>query len=226
MPLCRYYAYDQNHPYTVKIANPNLYYYYLYNRWKLVVHGGVDGYTRIPVFLQCSANNKASTVLEAFLRGIDEYGLPSRVRCDKGGENTAVSEYMLSHPMRGPGRGTVIVGKSVHNQRVERLWRDIFEGVLVLYYNLFYHLEEIQMLDPSDDISMFCLHYVFIPLINQSLNEWKKAWIHHPMSSMNGQTPNQLFVTGLLNLMGGGHSFRCIAREMFEDITEVIIMCM
>ena len=94
--------------------------------------------------------------------------------------------------------------------------------VLVLYYKLFYYLEEIQMLDPSDDISIFCLHYVFTPRINQSLNEWKKAWIHHPMSSMNGQTPNQLFVTGLLNLMGSGAcSFRCIAREMFEDITEV-----
>ena len=48
--------------------------------------------------------------------------------------NTAVSEFMLTHPMRGPGRGSVIVGKSVHNQRVERLWRDVFEGVLKLYY--------------------------------------------------------------------------------------------
>lgn len=181
------------------------------------MHGGVDGYSRIPVFLQCSSNNKASTVLQAFLSGVDAYGLPSRVRCDKGGENTAVSEYMLSHPMRGPGRGTVIVGKSVHNQRIERLWRDVFEGVLMLYYHLFYYLESVQMLDPSDDVSTFCLHYVFVPRINQNLCEWKEAWINHPMSSANNKTPIQQWVQGLLSL----GSSSCIAREMFEDISEV-----
>ncbi len=190
----------------------------LYCRWKLVVHGGIDGYSRIPVFLRCSGNNRANTVLDAFLAGVYTYGLPSRVRCDKGGENTAVSEYMLLHPMRGPGRGTIIVGKSVHNQRIERLWRDVFEGVLMLYYHLFYYLESVDILDPSDDVSIFCLHYVFIARINRSLCEWKQAWVNHPMSSENNKTPTQLWAQGLLSLSG---SSSLIAREMFEDVIEV-----
>ena len=33
---------------------------------------------------------------------------------------------MISHLQRGPGRGSYIGGKSVPNQRVERLWRDVF----------------------------------------------------------------------------------------------------
>ena len=31
-------------------------------KWRFVVHGCVDGFTRIPVYLSCSANNEAATV--------------------------------------------------------------------------------------------------------------------------------------------------------------------
>lgn len=71
---------------------------FLISRWRMVIHGGIDSFTRIPVFLKCSTNNRAETVLDAFLKATQEYGLPSRVRSDKGGENTAVSLYMLQHP--------------------------------------------------------------------------------------------------------------------------------
>ncbi len=62
-------------------------------RWKLVVHGGIDGYSRIPVFLKCTNNNKASTVLSVFIEAVRVYGLPSRVRSNKGGENCDVSMF-------------------------------------------------------------------------------------------------------------------------------------
>lgn len=70
----------------------------------------MDGYSRIPVFLKASNNNRADTVLDVFVEAVSEYGLPSRVRSDKGGENVQVASYMLSHPRRGPGRGSMITG--------------------------------------------------------------------------------------------------------------------
>ena len=78
--------------------------------WRIVIHGGIDGFSRIPVYLVASDNNRADTVLNAFLSGVESYGLPSRVRSDKGGENVQVAWHMLNHPLRGPGRGSMITG--------------------------------------------------------------------------------------------------------------------
>ena len=105
-------------------------------RWRFVVHGCVDGYTRIPVYLKCGNINTAATVLGLFMQ-TTAWGLPSRVRCDKGGENVSVVQYMLNHPDRGPGRGSAITGRSVHNQRIERLWRaEIFLRSVLFYGRL------------------------------------------------------------------------------------------
>ena len=70
----------------------------------MVVHGGIDGFSRLVVFLNCATDNTAATVLNGFHTAVRKCGLPYRIRSDKGGENTQVAMYMLDHPLRGPGR--------------------------------------------------------------------------------------------------------------------------
>ena len=131
----------------------------------------IDGFSREIVYLRASNNNRSSTVLSAFLQATERYGLPSRVRSDKGRENVGISQYMLNHPRRGPGRGSVITG-SVHNQRIERLWRDLFNGCVASFYYFFHELESAGLLDPHDEGDLFSLHYVFIPLLNKRLHSF------------------------------------------------------
>ena len=164
-------------------------------RWKFVVHGAIDGYSRMIVYLKCADNNRASTVLQLFTQATSIFGFPSRARGDRGGENTLIADYMIAH--RGTGRGSFICGRSTHNQRIERLWRDVFNACIVLYYSLFYHMEEINILDVDFDIHLFCLHYVYLPRINSSLNLFREAWNNHPLSSSSHLSPSQLWMSGV-----------------------------
>ncbi len=105
--------------------------------------------------MKAANNNRADTVLNLFTESVASHGLPSRVRGDRGTENLGVAEYMVQQ--RGCGRCSFIAGKSVHNQRIERLWRDVFHGCMIIFYKLFYQMEEQMILNVEDDITFICI---------------------------------------------------------------------
>ena len=140
-------------------------------------------------------NNRASSTFSSFLQGTMRFGVPNRLRCDHGGENRLVARYMIIR--RGIGRRAVLTGRSVHNQRIERLWVDVFARCLNVYYNLFQIMETQHVLDPDNGIHLFALQYVYLSRIQRDLSTFANAWNHHNMDNLNGRTPLQVWTMDL-----------------------------
>lgn len=147
-------------------------------RYNVVIFGGVDGYSRKVLYLDAATNNRAKTAFSFFLRSAQLHGLPSRVRADQGVENLDIAHFMFA--TRGTGRASFISGKSVHNQRVERLWRDVWIAVTSKYHDVLHSLEEDGLLDISDVIHLFGVHYIFVPRLRADLVTFVGGWNNHP----------------------------------------------
>ena len=92
---------------------------------------------------------------------------PKQGSIRQGGKNIQVFQYMIA--VRGTGRGSHIASSSVHNQCIERLWRDVYKCVCSIYHKLFYSMEATGILDPASEIDLFVLHCVYLPCINKAL---------------------------------------------------------
>ncbi|KAK7016173.1 hypothetical protein R3P38DRAFT_3321557 [Favolaschia claudopus] len=140
--------------------------------WGIVIHGIVDG-----------TNNRASTVLDVFLEAVGKYGLPSRMRGDRGAENKKVSVYMILK--RGPWS--------------RRLWVEVGSQFARRWRAFFYRLEALHGLDRGNPHHLWLLHFLFLDLINEDCDSFRSEWNCHPISGEgHDQSPEEMCFMGRL----------------------------
>ena len=166
--------------------------------WGFVIHDAIDGFSRCIVYLHCSTNNRSETVADLFEIATINFGCPSRVRTDKGGENVLV--WAMMEEWRGCNRGSYLAGSSTHNQRIERLWRDVFCMVCNTFYYTFQAMEESGVLNMSNVLHKFVLHFVFTPRINKALLSFVSAWNNHPIRTEHNWSPTQIWSNGMIDM--------------------------
>ncbi|CAD6928865.1 unnamed protein product, partial [Tilletia caries] len=185
-------------------------------KYKIVIHGGVDGKSRTVTFMQANSNNRAETVTTCFLAGVQRWGWPSRVRADHGGENLGVMQVM--EQARGQGRGSFIQGPSTRNQRIERMWVDVQRWNTAKYKAMFETLEDDGILDVASPIHLWVLHVVFLPQLNRALQHFADVWNRHPIRTANHNwSPEQKHTAGVLDAERKGFDLRAQPAALEDE---------
>ena len=187
--------------------------------WGFVIHGAIDGFSRLIVFLQCSTNNKSSTVKNLFLSAIEQYQWPSRVRTDLGGENVEV--WQIMEEARGPNRGSYIAASSVHNQCIEHLWKDVFCNICHTFYYTFQTMVQYGILQRGNRIHLFILHFVYLPRINKAIESFVHAWNHHAMRTERNWSPVQMWTNGMVDIRSHGRTGAVDVSMASEQVDEL-----
>ena len=69
--------------------------------------------------------------------------------------------------------------RSLHNIRIEWLWRDVRKDCLEVFRRTFFYLEELFLLNMNIRIHRIALFLVFQPRIQCSLDKMMAGWNNH-----------------------------------------------
>ena len=113
-------------------------------------------------------------------------------RSDAGLENA-----LLMVGLQGRGRGSHVVVTSVHNQRIERLWRDVYTlETTLLSYDMLWH-EDVGFLEPTKPRHILYLHLTFWQLICKQLAAFARSWNTHGLQSEHHLTSLPLWMRSM-----------------------------
>ncbi|KZS96525.1 hypothetical protein SISNIDRAFT_463993 [Sistotremastrum niveocremeum HHB9708] len=125
------------------------------------------------------------------------------MRADSGTENLEVRRLMIAR--WGEQHLAFLRGRSVHNVRIERLWRDVREHTLDTFRALFTEMEESRVLDMDNIVHRLALRLAYEHRIRQALEDTKNAYNHHRIRTGGYQSPLRMFARSRARAMREGY---------------------
>lgn len=79
------------------------------------------------------------------------------------------------------------------------LWRDVWNAVPSIYYDVLHNVEEDSLLEPANGTHLFCAQHVFVPCIQEDLDTFKDGSNSHSLGMEHYLTLNQLWEMGMIH---------------------------
>lgn len=125
------------------------------------------------------------------MEAIERYNVPQKLRTDAGTENGTMAGI---HSYFHQSSTSHMYGTSQQNQRIEALWGKLRPSIDE--WKTFFAGKDI---DLSDEVKLAAIRFSFMPLIKNTLKQFKAYWNTHHIrqsSSMPGGVPDNLFFDG------------------------------
>lgn len=146
-------------------------------KWKFRIHGGIDGASHYVLWCEVATDKLATTIFKGYKAAVDLYGHPIRIRSDYAAEHNLVREDQ--ERARPEVVKPFLTGSSVHNQRIEHFWGQVWKKTAWFYHSLFTAMCNHNLLDLNNVWHMSSLHMVFFPLIQDDVDRHIIAWNNH-----------------------------------------------
>ncbi|KZS93702.1 hypothetical protein SISNIDRAFT_465883 [Sistotremastrum niveocremeum HHB9708] len=103
------------------------------------------------------------------------------------------------------GHYAFLRGRSVHNVRIERLWRDIGKTTLAPFAAVFRLLRQNGLFVLENRIHRVAMILVYQPRVQASLDEATRTWNHHALSSERHRSPKAIWSLSRQQAILGGY---------------------
>jgi len=156
-------------------------------KWGIKIHAGIDGGTHFVLWARAAMDKQQTTIYDAYADAVRKYGRPLRVRSDFAAEHNLVEADMRR------GRPNIfrpfLRGSSVHNQRIEHFWRQVWTHLIFYYKHLLTLMGRHGFLNLVNPIQRASMVAVFLPAIQQELANFVATWNVHRVRkiSQNGR---------------------------------------
>lgn len=149
------------------------------------IHGCIDGASHYVLYARVASNKTQETLFKPFFAVVQKFCPPLRVRSDFAAEHGLIKRYM--EEVRPATRNPFLVGSSVHNQRIEHWWRLLWEKVVWYHKNAIQEMVDQGYFIRDDPYHRISFQDVYIPILQEIVNEWIGTWNLHRVQLINEQ---------------------------------------